>query len=1190
MAALLPLFSHAILLHSPETVASTWPTDGAGKFSGNQGFWGAHRIQVSVEPRQNDSSSASSLVLVEVLWRRRDVHPEKKDVRITYHTNSTSAPVEVKNRVVLSLNGSATRLLFDTSVSGSGKYDIYFLPVVSNGMAFGRKNYYQPLRRTGSSRWSWLTALEADGWKLYEEAEGENAADFVAAHTGFVASNALFQAQTEHDLFTPMEVAATAQEVRALYRDTGTTASPALLLPYSNRDVVRTFAFVSTRYLDSGIGRWSVPKVMLLSARRNQYLVWQLAVVSVFDEARRRFANISSISVSFSDLVDARDNATIVVPARNLTCFNTDGVDPRGHAFALAPSVNLTLGSILPLWLGVDLGPDVSVPAIVGNVTVSATIDGQPGGWNAVQRYTVDIDAAAPPLLDRGDSDPSLLTRVRWLNSRFGLDNAAADNYDLPSPFTPPRVGADGATISLFAKTATVSATRGGMLSDVYISSPPYAPRALFAAGRGMELEVGGGKCRQDTDTVRTDALAPIETTGAEARWSHRSTTCGLAVNVSASLAYDGYADYTIRARPAESGRNVTVNDMTVRLPLAPETCRYILRGGGSGAPGANVGEAEPFEWQWTAGRCDNSFWVGSVHAGVRLRLRGPQAAWKQPRGPYHFKDLPPTNASLPPFWWNGGRGGARLTMDTDASGSLTGSCTLAAFTGEVTVSAAKPVELRFDLVITPNRPLTPQARFERQRYYQMESTLVAPDVLVHQDGVRIVNVHQGNPLNPWIIYPLDPVANKQMRNFSAQVRADAQMTEFEDVKVKTYYSSGSLSFITECLWAFFALYNEVIAQPHIAVDPVPPPTPPPAIKPPFKPTLAQLLEALQEPAPPPPPFGPHHWFSEHAGTASFSSDWTTPLASVTDSPVCGGCDMDVSFTTVANSRLANFWARALVLVTKETTVDGIYLDGVSYDAETMLRAKRAVSTGKGDERASSGMLDLHCGNRWPSGEGEVNVLEYSRHMALMDSIMMGEGFDDGGTHACANRSSGICGDATWMLLATSGLQFGVFNDMLMNTNLFRGMALGMAGRPPYSNADQNVALYRFWDESGLAAPATEVLGFWAGGYGDGWVPLVFASAAQVEATAYVVQPTALGMPAPGGRLVVAVASWATENATFTLRFDHAAIARKLPQWKPTRLTIRAPAIPLVQNAESVSVDGNLTVVPRGGILLLVET
>merc|ERR1712216_345273 len=113
--------------------------------------------------------------------------------------------------------------------------------------------------------------------------------------------------------------------------------------------------------------------------------------------------------------------------------------------------------------------------------------------------------------------------------------------------------------------------------------------------------------------------------------------------------------------------------------------------------------------------------------------------------------------------------------------------------------------------------------------------------------------------------------------------------------------------------------------------------------------------------------------------------------------------------TTRANSRLANFWSRLLVLASEELDINGIYLDGVAYDAHTMLRAMRAVSTGRGHFGASAGMLDLHCGNRWPSGKGEIDVLEYAQHMSLLDSVMFGEGFDDGGSYNCPNLTSGIC-------------------------------------------------------------------------------------------------------------------------------------------------------------------------------------
>lgn len=137
--------------------------------------------------------------------------------------------------------------------------------------------------------------------------------------------------------------------------------------------------------------------------------------------------------------------------------------------------------------------------------------------------------------------------------------------------------------------------------------------------------------------------------------------------------------------------------------------------------------------------------------SGVRLRLRGSEPAWLQPRGPYHYHDLPATNASLPKFWWNEGKGGARLVVNESS-----GTCTLEAYTGAISVgsssassssssSSPQAIQLHFDLVLTPNKPLDVQQHFEKQRYYQMESQLVAPTTLVQEDGVKIVNVHQGN-------------------------------------------------------------------------------------------------------------------------------------------------------------------------------------------------------------------------------------------------------------------------------------------------------------------------------------------------------------------------------------------------------------------------------------------------------------
>ena len=420
---------------------------------------------------------------------------------------------------------------------------------------------------------------------------------------------------------------------------------------------------------------------------------------------------------------------------------------------------------------------------------------------------------------------------------------------------------------------------------------------------------------------------------------------------------------------------------------------------------------------------------------------------------------------------------------------------------------------------------------------------------------------------------PLDPVANAASKAFASRMHEGG-------ARVKSYYSSGSLSFIAPELWAFFSLYDEVIA-PHIGyVDPVPPPTPPTHSPPSPK---AKGMGT-------PPSFGPHHWFSEHAATAAFSSDWTTPLSQVSTSPVCMGCDMDVSFTTRANSRLANFWSELLVLATRELAIDGIYLDGVAYDAPTMLRAMRAVSSGRGHPGGSGGMLDLHCGNLWPSGKGEIDVLEYARHMALMDSVMFGEGFDDGGTHPCANTSSGVCGDAEWMLLATSGLQFGVMNDMLQDINVHRGMVFGMWARPPYSPLDQNSHLWAWMDSSGLADNSTEMVGFWADE--DDWRPVVHTSHPDIKATAYIVQPRNISIQC--GHVIIALASWGRQSTTFTLTLDTEAIASRLRGWS-NHLTSRAPPITSVQAGTApVAWDGAqpsrpMQLTPRSGVILAVH-
>ena len=706
-------------------------TDGAAGLD-----WGAHRIVVTLSATASRVTAARpsshSLALVELHWRRRDVRPEAKDVLVAFRPAGTNDTMPVANRVVLAINGSVGRVLLDAS-HGAGRYEFYYLPYASNGASFGRKDRYMPMRRNGSSAPAWLSAVASSGWKLDEATQGVNSPQFIATQTSLKPSGTpRYEAQTPHDLFTSMEVAATAAELAVLYNQHA-KGQPALLIPYDNQHVVRSFAFVSTQYLryEAETPVWSLPSPVKLQAAPNQYLVWQLALVEIFRGGR--WANISNIRVEYGPLVSAGGKGQSI-PAANLSCFNIDGVDQTGEAFTMQPHINVSLGSILPLWFGVDLGMEVS-GTYEGSVTVTADVDDRSNAWSSSQRYSVTIAGAALP--DRGDRNASLLSRVRWLNSRFGLDNEEATNFDLPQPFTPIQRHRD--TLELYAKTITVGQV--GLPAGISVASPPYATRAVLSAP--ISIVIDGRDL-----TTGDSQLNFTKFTAAQAAWTSDSALAEqkVSVQVNGSAHFDGFSEYIVRVEPTVAdgvgsmgGDGADIN-VSVLIPLTKVACRWVMKGGGTGDA---IGNATSFEYHWSAGRPDNMFWVGSVQAGVRLRLRGPEFSWRQPRGPYHYADLPPTNSSLPKYWHNGGKGGVRLHVD--AVGSSRSSCVLEAFTGPLSrlSLASEPALLHFDVVVTPNKPAQSAVHFQKQRYYQMEAQLVPSETLL-TDGINIANVHQG--------------------------------------------------------------------------------------------------------------------------------------------------------------------------------------------------------------------------------------------------------------------------------------------------------------------------------------------------------------------------------------------------------------------------------------------------------------
>ena len=191
-------------------------------------------------------------------WHRRDLAPEAKSIVVRWAADHGAAPL---NRTVLSAGTDAGEVYFDTTVHGAGLYDIYYLPFVTNGAAYGRKDAYLPMDRGPPAPVRRCNAT---------------AAAAAAAAVAVVS----FEAQSSFDLFTRMEVAASAPELAAMHAALLPSGAPFALFPTARDDVIRSSPALPA---SSSFARARVYYRLQVSTRRRPALPhpWRLMISAV---------------------------------------------------------------------------------------------------------------------------------------------------------------------------------------------------------------------------------------------------------------------------------------------------------------------------------------------------------------------------------------------------------------------------------------------------------------------------------------------------------------------------------------------------------------------------------------------------------------------------------------------------------------------------------------------------------------------------------------------------------------------------------------------------------------------------------------------------------------------------------------------------------------------------------------------
>ncbi len=402
-------------------------------------------------------------------------------------------------------------------------------------------------------------------------------------------------------------------------------------------------------------------------------------------------------------------------------------------------------------------------------------------------------------------------------------------------------------------------------------------------------------------------------------------------------------------------------------------------------------------------------------------------------------------------------------------------------FTGARALAAGEELTLAFALLPTPVKPLDWPTHF-RTRYWHADNL----DESALAAGVNVVNLHHATTLNPYINYPFLTV--DKLRGFVDSCHA-------RGVACKLYYTLRELSNHTTELWALRSLGHEALAGGR---------------------------------------GGGFPWLREHL-EGDYRPQWFTPVA---------GGDYDAALLTSGESRYYNYYVEGVSWLARNTGMDGLYLDDVSFDRRLLKRVRRVL-----DGARPAALIDLHSNTAFSVGPAN----QYAEFLPYVDRLWFGESF----------AYEELRPDE-W-LVQVSGAPFGVMGEMLQGGgNAWRGAVYGITARLSQSPSPR--AVWRIWDEFGIGE--SRVLGYWAPD-----CP-VQTGHADVPATAFVRLH----------RTLIALASWAPGPVNVQLAVDWRALGMA-----PERAVLRAPAAEGFQPAAEFRPGAAIPVAPGKGWLLIVE-
>ncbi|MBN2175880.1 MAG: hypothetical protein JW731_17250, partial [Bacteroidales bacterium] len=350
--------------------------------------------------------------------------------------------------------------------------------------------------------------------------------------------------------------------------------------------------------------------------------------------------------------------------------------------------------------------------------------------------------------------------------------------------------------------------------------------------------------------------------------------------------------------------------DVFLELPFHPSVGQYVK---GMGFRGDEIPISHKTRWEGP----HDSFWIGNHKGGLHCELRGSD---------YHGPMLNLFHTDYPDSWYNHNEGHFSLKKSGDEIHASVHS-------GKRTLKADEEIAFEFSLLPTPVKKRNTYDHFTNRYYHNARNPWPTEEAL--DAGVKIINVHHGNTINPYINYPF--IATREMKEF-------IDHWHNEGLKVKIYYTVREITNHTTEIWALRSLGDEILRG-----------------------SEGSELPWYRG--------GGYPWLVEHF-VNDYTRAWYHPFGD-------GFVDAAI-LTAPGDSRWYNYYVEGLSWLAKNIGIDGLYLDDVTYDRRILKRMRKVMV-----QENSGCIIDLHSCD--PFSIGPAN--QYAEFFPYVDKLWFGEGF-----------------------------------------------------------------------------------------------------------------------------------------------------------------------------------------------------